>query len=139
MTTPVFTAVDHGVLRNFRGVYPDGAEAIVAGPSTTLGKSRVARLDLTSPAAPVVVRSDEIAAPFGFFAWDGETTSIVAAAGVGATPVHEGYVVHEEGGAFTSAGIPLPQHFGTANPIAAHADRLFALSDFGFGMYRIRR
>ena len=136
--SPTFTAVSDPVLRNFRSAFPDGAEAMVAGPSLALGRSRVVRLDLADPAAPAVRRSHEVDGAFRFFAWDGASISVIATGGDGAN-VHEGYVVHEAREAFTSQGIPLPAWWRDGNPIAAHAGRLFALSSGGLGFYRINR
>ncbi len=137
--TVTWRAVDDAVIRNFNGAFADGLEAVVAGPSLTLGRSRVVRLDLRSPGSPAVLRSHEVDGAFAGFAWDGGTTSVVAVGGGDAfSAVHEGYVVREQGGAFTSFGIPLPQWFGRGNGIAAHADHLFALSDANFGFYAIR-
>lgn len=135
---PTFTTVTDPILRNFKAAFADGAEAIVAGPSLALGKSRVVRLDLASPSAPAVLRSHEVTVPYSFFAWDGGTTSVLAT-GSGDDSVLEGYVVHEVGDTFTSAGIPLPMWSGGKNPLAAHGGRLFALGYGGFGVYRINR
>jgi hypothetical protein len=142
-TAPTFSEVQSENLRGVAAAFADGAQAVVAGPSPNLGKSRVMRLDLSTPAAPTVVRSHEVPVEFGYFAWDGATLGIVAAASVAGQPMHQGYAVHEVDGAFTSAGIPLPQQFTlydpTAIPIAAHAGRLFAADYYGFGMYRVKR
>lgn len=137
--TVAWRSVEDPVIRNFRGAFADGAEAMVAGPSLALGRSRVVRLDLSAPGSPVVLRSHELDGAFADFAWDGGETSLVAVGGGDAfQPIHEGYVVREEGGTFASFGIPLPQRFGRGDGIAAHADRLFALSDENFGLYAIR-
>lgn len=143
---PVFAEVEDASIRNFRAAYPDGVQAIVAGPSAAVGRSRVARLEFVAPPtqgaplSPVLVSEHEVPAPFAAFAWDGGTTSIVAIASGGTFgEIHEGHVVHEGAGSFTSAGIPLPPYSGSGNPIAAHADRLFAIGSSGIGMYRINR
>jgi hypothetical protein len=141
---PAFVATAHAAIRGFRAGFADGAEAMVAGPATTIGRSRVARLDLSNPAAPAVLRSHDVDGEFGSFAWDGGDTSVVGIVThtdpyweptVG---IEEGWVVHEADGAFTSVGTPLP----TWQPLpamAAHAGYLFALSGAGFGFYRLLR
>ncbi len=137
-TAPAFDEVDDMEVRNFQGAFADGTEAIVAGPAATLGRSRVVRLDLSSPGSPVVLRSHEVDGTFADFAWDGGSTSVVAVADE-RYMYGQGYVVREEGGTFRSFGIPLPPpSWGTGGSITAHADRLFALSNTGFGFYRIR-
>jgi hypothetical protein len=131
--------VEDAAIRNFHGAFADGAEAVVAGPSLSLGRSRVVRLDLRSPASPVVLRSHEVEGTFAAFAWDGGDTAVIAVGGSDAfSAIREGFVVRESDGTFTSFGIPLPPRFGRANGIAAHADHLFALSDESFGLYAIR-
>jgi hypothetical protein len=137
-TAPRFDAVQDPVIRNFGYAFPDGAEAIVAGPAASTGRSRIVRLDLRSPGSPTVLRSHEVNTEFGFFAWDGASTSVFAVPGPYNVAVVEGYVVREENGSFTSFGIPLPERFTPGNSIAAHADLLFALSNYNFGIYLIR-
>jgi hypothetical protein len=137
-TAPTFDAVQNPIIRNFQSAFADGAEALVAGPAVSVGRSRVVRLDLRSPGAPAMIRSYEVNGDFGFFAWDGASTSVVAIAGGWGHTVTEGYVVREENGSFTSFGIPLPERSDTANPIAAHANLLFAVGQDGFGVYAIR-
>lgn len=137
-----FTEVHGDALRGVAAAYADGAQAIVAGPSPNVGRSRVMRLDLSAPAAPIVVRSHEVPVEYGSFAWDGASLGILVAARQGSDPLHEGYAVHEAGGAFTSAGIPIPSYYvysPAARPVAAHSGRLFALDYGGFGMYRVTR
>jgi hypothetical protein len=137
---PTFAVVSHPVIRSFARAFGAGPEAVVAGPADTVGRSRVVRLDLRSPGSlgPVVMRSHEVDGTFAGFAWDGGATSVVAIEGFYGV-VHEGWVVRERDGAFTSSGTPLPARYGDYGPsIAAHSDRLFALGNDGFGFYGLR-
>ncbi|HET8538479.1 MAG TPA: hypothetical protein VFL83_01275 [Anaeromyxobacter sp.] len=137
---PTFAEVDDPTLRSFAAAFPDGAGGLVAGPSPTYGFSRVVRLDLSSPATPVVSHVEELPVHFASFAWDGGATSVVAASpGETFAPLRDGYVLRELEGEFTSAGIPLPQWWGDGVTVAMHADRLFTMSNSGFDMFRIAR
>jgi hypothetical protein len=137
LVSPIFKAVDHPVLRNFQAAFADGVEAVVAGRGATFGHSLVARIDLRSPDAPVVMRTIELAGEFAEFSWDGTSTSVL---GIRNPPytLSEGYVVREKDGAFSGLGIALPERFYGGDAFAAHAGHLFDLSNTGFGFYRIR-
>jgi hypothetical protein len=140
--TTIFREVSDPALANVRDAQAGGATAVVAGPSSTFGRSRVLRLDLTDPAAPAIVRGHEVPGTYVTFAWDGTSTSVVAVHGDGdgADPLrfHEGYVVREGADGFSDAGVPLTFWSESGEPLAAHADRLFAVEARGLLFLRIR-
>jgi hypothetical protein len=137
--SPSFTSVASPALRNLRWAWADGAVALAAGPASTLARSQVLRLDVSSPATPVVVARGEVPVEFDQFAGDGGAMSVIAGADDRFTGTGDGYVVRERSGGFQSAGIPLPHDLGRRTSIAVHADRLFALGIDGLGVYRIQR
>ena len=51
---------------------------------------------------------------------------------------HEGYVVREGADGFRDEGVPLTFWSRSTQPLAAHADRLFAVEDRGLEFLRIR-
>jgi hypothetical protein len=140
--TTTFSEVADPALADLRDAYADGASALIAGPALSPGSSRVLRLDLTNPAAPVIVSGHEVPGAYVAFAWDGGATSVVAihGQGDGADPraFHQGYVVREEAGGFQDAGVPLTFWSQSRQPLAAHADRLFAVEGEGLLFLRIR-
>jgi hypothetical protein len=139
---PAFWEVSDPVLRDLRSVAAAGGGALAAGPAATPGRSRVLRLDLSDPGAPVVVRSHECAGAFVAFAWDGGVTSVIAVHGAGddAAPAsfHQGYLLREGPGGFEESGLPLPFWSQSSQPIAAHANRLFAAQAGGVALLGIR-
>lgn len=138
----IFTEVSDPAVANVRAAFADGAGAMVAGPAAAPGRSRVLRLDLAAPGAPVVIRGAEVAGAFVAFAWDGAATSVLAVHrdGDGADPAsfHEGYVLREGAGGLDAAGVPLTFWSRSAQPLAAHAGRLFAVEGRGLALLRIR-
>jgi hypothetical protein len=137
-----FSEVSDPALAGIEAVYLDGAGAVAAGPATTLGRSRLLRLDLTNPAAPVVVRSQELPGAYVAFAWDGGSTSVLAVHGDGddADPMsfHEGWRVREGADGFHAEGIPLTFWSRSPQPVAAHAGRLFAVEARGLLFLGVR-
>lgn len=140
--TPAFQEVSDPVLRNFRGGFADGPGAVVAGPGSAPDRTRVVRLDLGDPSAPVVVRSLEVAGAYVALAWGGGATSVIATRGPGddARPeaFHEGYLVREAADGFHASGLPLAFWSQSRQPLAAHADRLFAVEAGGLAHLRLR-
>lgn len=143
LPTPGAVAVADANVRGFRSVYGAGVEALAAGPATKLA-SRIARLDLSDPAAPAVRWIAEVPGAFYAFAWDGEDTAVLALEetepGSTAPWVYEAWVLRERnGGPVPPFGIPLPGwRPGTPN-LAAHAGDLFVVGGPGFGHYRLAR
>jgi hypothetical protein len=139
---PSFSEVSDAALANLRDAYAGGAGAMVAGPAASFGRSRVLRLDLATPAAPAIVRSHEVPGSYVTFAWDGGSTSVVAIHGDGDGPdprsFHEGYVVREETDGFADFGVPLTFWSQSSQPLAAHANHLFAVEARGLLFLRIR-
>jgi hypothetical protein len=139
--TPTFTEVSDPALGNLRRAFPDGAGALVAGPAAAFDRSRVLRLDLTTPGAPVIVASTELAGTYVAFAWDGGATSVVAVHGAADGPdplaFHQGYVVREVAGGFHGTGVPLTSWAQSDQPLAARASHLVAVSAQGLLLLRI--
>jgi hypothetical protein len=139
---PTFQEVSDPVLGNLRAAAASGSTALVAGPASSPDRSRVLRLDLTSPAAPVVVHGQEVPGAFVAFASDGDATSVVAIHGEGdtaePTAFHQGYLLRESSSGFQVAGLPLPFWSLCDQPLAAHAGHLFAVEAVGLGLLRIR-
>lgn len=130
--TPTFQPVADTDLRDIRDAYADGVGAIVAGPASTLSRSKVLLLDLTSPTAPVVAKRHEVAGGYATFAWDGASTFVVA------IDSHQGYLVTEDADGFHDFGIPLPTWYYGGHPLAAHSGHLFALDPYGMLFFRLR-
>jgi len=137
-----FTESSDALLANVEDARADGAGAVVAGPAPSFGRSRLLRLDLTDPASPVIVRTLELEGAYVAFAWDGDSTAVVAIHGAGddANPrsFHEGYVVREEADGFAAVGVPLTFWSVGDQPLSAHASRLFAAQARGLALLRIR-
>jgi hypothetical protein len=137
-----FAEVTDPTLAGVRDASADGASALVAGPASSPGRSRILRLDLSNPAAPAVVRGHEVPGAYVAFAWDGGSTAVIAVhgSGDGADPraFHEGWVVREGAGGFADEGVPLTFWSETSQPLAAHVDRLFAVEAQGLLFLRIR-
>jgi hypothetical protein len=140
--SPTLDEFTDASLGNLRCAFVSGTVAMVAGPASTFDRSRLLRLDLTSLAAPRIVRSHEMPGTFVALAWDGGSTSVVAVRGNGDGPdartFHQGYVVREGIGGFTDAGVPLEFWSLSTQPLAAHAGRLFAVEARGLLFLRIR-
>lgn len=136
--TPTFQAFDDAIIRNFQSAFADGTDAMVSGPGLAFSSSRVVRLDLTVPAAPVIVRSIEVPREYAGFAWDGAGTSVVGVLVDSFGPVLEGYLVHEQADGFSARGIPFPSTRAIGTSFAAHADRLIVQDSEGLGLYRFQ-
>lgn len=136
---PAFTEVADPVLRRFRRCYPSDSahQAVCAGPSIYEGRSRVARLDLSNPEAPSILKVVELDGEYGAFAWDGFETSVVETRGEPGAGLYQGYRLHEDESGFAAAPISLPQWFGSEAHLAAHQGMLFALEPGGAGVYVI--
>ncbi len=138
------TEVADPVLRDLREARPDAdrGTAVAAGPGSAADRSRVLRLDLSTPATPVVLRSAEVAGRFVAFAWDGGDASVLAIHGAGddARPesFHEGWLLRERAGGFEVSGLPLPFWSTSAQPLAARAGRLLAAQGGGAALLRLR-
>jgi len=139
---PTFQEVSDPVLGDLRAAEASGAAALVAGPASSPDRSRVLRLDLVSPATPVVVHGLEIPGAFVALASDGGATSVVAIHGEGdaaePTAFHQGYLLRESSSGFQVAGLPLPFWSRSDQPLAAHAGHLFAVEAAGLALLRIR-
>lgn len=139
---PAFTETLDATLRSFEAGFTDGLEAVVAGPSAAVGQSRIARLDLSSLAAPVLLRSAQFAGTYGAFAWDGAGTSILEILGSAGTGIYEGYLIRERDDGFTGTGVPIPNWWpGIPTHVAARAGHLFIMNDAAgtqLSIYRIR-
>jgi hypothetical protein len=136
-TSPVFTEHVDASIRGFRMAFADGKLALVAGPSIYQGQSRVARLDLSIPDSPVVLRFGDFAGEYGAFAWDGGDVSVLEAKGAPGAGLYQGHRIVEQDAGFAAATVSLPQWFGSERHVAAHAGRLFALDTAGMSVYRI--
>ena len=139
---PAFHEVSDPDLGNLRAAIASGATALVAGPASSSDRTRVLRLDLADPAAPVVVRRQEVPGAFVALASDGAGTAVVAIHGEGdtaeSTAFHQGYLLRESGGGFQVTGLPLAFWSQSQQPLAAHAGHLFAVQGVGLGHLRIR-
>lgn len=135
------TITEHAdpVIRRFQRCYPsDNAhQAMVAGPSSYVGQSRVARLDLADPEFPTIVGAADVEGEYGAFAWDGYETSVLETQGEPGAGLYQGYRLVESSSGFTAAPISLPQWFGGEAHLAAHWGMLFALDPEGMGVYVI--
>jgi hypothetical protein len=142
VTTPTFSSTTDGSVRGFERGFVDGLGALVAGPSSTLGRSRIARLDLSTPGSPVIVGGTEVDRNFSTFTWNGGDTSILEIEDEAGDGTYEGYLVREQDGQFESTGIALPLWLdGSVPHIAAHGDRLFVMElgpEAMLSIYRIR-
>lgn len=140
--TPSLLEVSDPLLGNLRAAEASGSAAMVAGPGAVPDRTRVLRLDLTTPSAPAVVHGVEVPGTFAAFAWDGGETSVVAihGEGDGTAPgaFHQGWLLRESGGGFEPTGLPLPFWSLSRQPLAAHAGHLFAVESVGLGLLRIR-
>jgi len=139
---PTFQEVSDPVLGNLRAAAASGSTALVAGPGASPDRSRVLRLDLTSPSMPLVVHGQEVPGAFVAFASDGDDLSVIAIHGDGdtsePTAFHQGYLLRESSSGFQYAGLPLPFWSLGDQPLAAHAGHLFAVEAVGLGLLRIR-
>lgn len=143
--TPAFREVADPLLRDARAAaaLPGGAGAWVAGPGGAADRARVLRLDLSDPAAPVVLRSADLAGAFVAFAWDGGEEAVLAVHGEGDDPArpesfHEGWLLRESAGGLAATRLPLPFWSRSAQPFALHARRLLAAQPGGVTLLRLR-
>lgn len=145
-SSPSFVSSTSVEVRRFRRAFLDGTDAVAAGPAATFGMTRIARLDLSNPRAPVVKKSSELNGEYASFAWDGGEISTLEILGVRGTGWDHGYVVREGPGGFTGTAIQFPYWWQEAEThVAAHAARLFLLhaaprgsgTDLQFTYYRI--
>lgn len=139
---PTFLEVSEPNLGGLRAAEVSGSSALVAGPGSSPDRSRVLRLDLTSPRVPVVVHEQEIPGTFVALAWDGGATSVIAVRGEGDGPeptaFHQGYLLRESAGGFEATGLPLPFWSISDQPLAARAGHLFAVQAAGLAFLKIR-
>jgi hypothetical protein len=147
VVSPSFVATTSADVRAFRHAFPDGAEAVAAGPARTMGKTRIVRLDLSDPSAPIVKKASELDGEYASFAWDGGDLCTLEILGVKGAGFYQGYVVHEDHAGFFGTRVPFPLWWQeTETHVAAHAARLFLLhasqdgttTDLQFTFYRIR-
>lgn len=95
---PAYQHVASDTLRLFSKAYLHGEKLYAGGPSPYLGKVRVARIDVSSSAAPALEAFADVEADYGDFAYDGAGAYAV----LGRTPDHGLHVLtvlREAGGA----------------------------------------
>lgn len=73
---PAYAFTASADLRLFEKAYGSGSELFAGGPSPFLGKARVARIDATTPAAPVLAAYADVEGAYEDFAYDGAGTYV---------------------------------------------------------------